>query len=146
VAEDRIAPAPRPPDPLLDDAVAMADPDDWPPPPFEDLRGAREKDVAATVRAAQLVVSGPSVVGRAMALSVVSSTPTTLAVCVEGPERGVVWRGAVDAGRTELTRGGRPVGFAFAAPGAYRFLVSAGDTDISACTDPIHVVEVEVAG
>ncbi len=143
---DPVRPAPRPAAPVLDDAVAMVLPDDWPAPPFEDLRGARPKDVTATVRAAQLVLSGSPAVGRSMALTVVTSTPTSLAVCVDGPERGVVWRGAVDAGRTELTRGGRPVAFAFAAPGPYRFVVSASDAELAACADPIHVVEVEVAG
>jgi len=143
---EAVRPAPRAADPMLDDAVAMVLPDDWPPPPFEDLRGARPKDVTATVRAAQLVLSGTSTVGQSMALTVVTSTPTALAVCVEGPERGVVWRGAVDAGRTELTRGGRAVAFAFAAPGQYRFLVSASEAELAACPDPVHVVEVEVAG
>jgi hypothetical protein len=144
--DDRAAPQPPATHRVPEDAVAMLAADDWPPPAFEDLRGARPKDASATVRAAQLVLSGTSAVGHAMGLTVVTSTSTALAVCVEGPERGVVWRGAVDAGRTELTRDGHPLAFGFSAPGRYRFLMSAADTEISACTSPIHIVEVDVAG
>ena len=63
-------------------------------------------------------------------------------MCVAGPERGVVWRGGVPAGRVELSRGGHLQSFAFAAPGTYRFALST--QDLEGCSDPVHVVEVEV--
>jgi hypothetical protein len=148
----RVAPAPSaaprapdaPPDLPVGDAVADAD--DWPMPPYEDLRVGVPKGAPSPVRAAELIVAGSHNVGGAVGLTVVSSTDTEVAVCVDGPERGVVWRGAVPAGRTELSRGGRDQRFAFAAPGSYRFVLSTSGQRPSAraCTDPVHVVVVEV--
>jgi hypothetical protein len=129
---------PRPPPP--DDAVAEAD--DWPPPPFVDLRRGAAKGVDGSLRSVELVLSGPRQVGRSVGLTVVASTEAELAVCVAGPEQGVVWRGAVPAGRTALSRDGADQRFAFSAPGRYRFLVSG---DAAGCSHPMHVVEVEVA-
>jgi hypothetical protein len=143
--------APRPrtvvaaPESMDDDGIAMAEAEDWPRPPFEDLRTGQLKGATPTVRAAQLVLSGTARVGHDMALTVVTSSDTPVEVCVDGPERGVVWDGAVDAGRTELTRGGRSVSFAFGAPGRYRFTLSTGAGGATSCASPVHVVEVEVA-
>jgi hypothetical protein len=132
------APAPEP----EEDAVAVAD--DWPAPPFEDLRHGAPKSVAPTLRAVQLVLVGqPGYrVGEGVDLVVVASYDTPLTVCVGGPERGTVWRGAVPAGRTALTRGGQQQAFAFSAPGTYRFQVS--PTGEAQCSEILSVVEVEV--
>ena len=141
-----LVPTPAP----SDDAVAEAD--DWPAPPFEDLRAGTPKSPESPVRAVQLVVSGGAArrVGDTVALTVVSASEVSLAVCVTGPERGVVWRGAVPAGRTALSRAGHPQSFAFGAPGTYRFVVGTAAErsapDLDRCTDPVHVVEVEVGG
>ena len=136
-------PLPRPGVARVEDAVADVG-DDWPAPPFEDLRRGRPKGPDSAIRSAQLVLAGERQVGGTVGLTVVASADTSLAVCVTGPERGVVWRGAVPAGRTDLSRDGRPQSFAFAAPGTYRFTVSTSDTD--RCADPVSVVEVEVGG
>ena len=138
--------APRPQTPVEDDAVAEVDPvgeADWPPPPYEDLAGGTAKGAGA-LRAVQLVVSGTPKVGGTVSVATVASSTTELQVCVEGPERGVVWRGRVPGGRTALTRGGRPASFAFAAPGVYRF-VAGTDVGVADCAPPVHVVEVEVS-
>ncbi|MCA9494093.1 MAG: hypothetical protein KC621_29395 [Myxococcales bacterium] len=140
-----LTPAP-PVAPPTDDGVAEVDPvgeADWPPPPYEDLAGGTAKGAGA-VRAVQLVVSGTPVVGGTVSIATVAASSTELQVCVEGPERGVVWRGRVPAGRTPLTRGERPASFAFAAPGVYRF-VAGLDPGVADCAPPVHVVEVEVA-
>ncbi len=129
-----------------DDAVAMVDPepaavDDWEPPQWEDLRTGDVKAVATSVRSAELRLSETAPkVGSTVALTVSTSSPTSLSACVSGPERGVIWRGAVDPGRSVLTRDHKPIGFAFGAPGTYRFTLSLADS----CVDPVHTVEVEV--
>lgn len=141
-----VPPPVAPPPTTEDDAVAEVDPvgeADWPPPPYEDLVGGAAKAVGA-VRAVQLVVGGAPRVGGTVSLATVASAPMELQVCVEGPERGVVWRGRVPGGRTALTRAQRPVSFAFAAPGVYRFVAGA-DPTVAGCAPPVHVVEVEVA-
>ncbi len=137
-------PAPSPAElapPPEQDAVALAD--DWPAPPFEELRDGTSKALGG-IRSVQLVLSspGPRRVGDTVGLTVVASQATALAVCVTGPERGVVWRGGVSAGRIDLTRGGRRQSFTLGAPGTYRFAVSTDDTE--RCVDPVHIVEVEV--
>jgi hypothetical protein len=136
--------APPPPTALQHDAVAMAEPpspQDWEAPAFEDLRTGRVKAVAPTMRSAELRLSdlSPSV-GSAVALTVNSSTSTDLTACVSGPENGVVWRGAVDPGRSVLSQGDSPIGFSFTRAGTYQFTVSLADS----CEDPVHTVEVEV--
>lgn len=153
----RPAPLPAAPSPLeqplpppTEDAVAMLDEPDWPAPPFEELRGGSSKGLA-DLRAAQLVLSGVgggAAVGDMVQLTVVASSPAALSVCVSGPERGVVWRGGVPAGRVELTRNDQLQSFAFSAPGTYRFSLSPdpGPLQQSRCVDPVHVVEVEVDG
>lgn len=126
-------------------AVAPAPSQDWPPPSFVELRNGTPK-AATPVRSAQLVLggSGPERhVGDVVQLTVVNSSPTEVSVCVSGPEHGVVWRGGVPAGRVPLTQAARDVSFAFSAPGTYRFSLT---PDASSCTDPVHVVEVEVRG
>jgi hypothetical protein len=137
----RAAPA-QPAQPEPDDAVATAD--DWPPPPFEDLRRGAPKSAAPTLRSVQLVLVGqPGYrVGEGVDLVVVASYDTPITVCVDGPERGTVWRGAVPAGRTSLTRGGQQQAFAFSAPGTYRFQVS--PTGQPQCSEAVEIVEVEV--
>ena len=126
------------------DAVASVD--DWPAPAFVDLRGGTPKSVDAPLRAIQLVLAGGVArrVGESVTLTLVSASEATVAVCVTGPEQGVIWRGEVAGGRTELSRAGHPQSFAFAAPGTYRFAV--GTTDLDHCSKPVHVVEVEVSG
>lgn len=125
------------------DAVALAD--DWPPPPFEDLRSGNTKSSAPSIRALQLVLVGQPgyVVGEGVDLVIVSSHDTPVTVCVSGPERGTIWRGAIPAGRTPLTRGGLKQSFAFSAPGTYRFSLTSEGAE--RCSAPLHVVEVEVA-
>jgi len=134
------------PAPVNNDAVAIVDEPpvetaDWEPPAFEDLRTGTVKAVAPTVRSAELRLSenAPSV-GSVVALTVSTSAGTALSACVSGPETGVIWRGSVDPGRSVLTRGDKPIGFAFSEPGTYRFTLSLADS----CTDPVHTVEVEV--
>jgi hypothetical protein len=136
------SPPPPAPAPEPEDAVAMAD--DWPAPPFEELRLGSPKSAAPTLRAVQLVLVGqPGYrVGEGVDLVVVASYDTPITVCVDGPERGTVWRGAVPAGRTALTRGGQQQAFAFSAPGTYRFQVS--PTGEARCSEILSVVEVEV--
>lgn len=137
----QLAPTPVAP-PESADAVAVAE--DWPAPDFEDLRSGAAKSVVPSVRAMQLVLVGQPgyVVGEGVDLVVVASHDTPITICVNGPERGTIWRGAVPAGRTTLTRGGQQQAFAFAAPGTYRFSLSSGGTP--GCREPLHVVEVEV--
>jgi hypothetical protein len=118
----------------------------WPPPPHVDLRLALAKGADPGVQAVQLVVSppgGPRVPGDRVSLEVVATRETGLAVCVDGPERGVVWRGAVSAGRTALSRDGRRQSFAFAEPGTYRFRVGL-DPDAPDCEPAVHRVDVDV--
>lgn len=147
VAPERAAPpvrVPPGPAPLIAEAPAPATPD-WPPPTFVELRAGTIKG-SSTLRSAQLVLGGTGPgrhVGDVVELTVVSSASSEVAVCVSGPEQGIVWRGGIPAGRVALTQAGRDVSFAFAAPGTYRFLLS---TDVDGCSDPVHIVEVEVRG
>ena len=142
-----VQPAPVPTDQAIDERPAAATApqrDDWPPPPFVDLRLASSKSADTTVRSVQLVVSGdpPWAPGEIASLEVVASREAEITVCVEGPERGVVWRGAVPAGRTVLSRDGRAVRFSFAAPGRYGFAVGSGGE--GRCDTLIHRVALEV--
>jgi len=140
------APVPKPPLPLPSnhDAVAMAEEppsESWEPPEWEDLRTGHVKSVAPSVRSAALRLSpGAPSVGTVVALTVNTSASTALSACVHGPESGVVWRGAVDPGRSVLTRGDQPIGFHFDTAGVYRFTLSLEDS----CDNPVHTVEVEV--
>ncbi len=128
----------------FDGAVAMLDnAPDWPAPPLEDLRTGQAKSAGGDLDVA-LLLSGasPMAVRDAVSLTVVTERATPLAVCVAGPETGVIWRGWVNAGRTELSRDGRLQSFAFARPGAYAFTMSV--EDLEHCGDAYGTVTVEV--
>jgi hypothetical protein len=116
---------------------------DWPNPPFEDLVGATPKSAEPAGRVLRLEVDVPEArVGDRLPLSVGSSRIESVAVCVDGPESGMIWRGAVPSGTTTLSSGGRPVAFRFERPGRYDLWTS---RDVATCRDPVDVVEVEVA-
>lgn len=125
-----------------DDAVAMVDDEpsteDWPAPPFVELRESIPKQ--ALVRDARLELVGAPVVGDSVRLAIQSASPEVVTVCVSGAENGVVWRGGVPSGRTVLTVETRAVRYAFGAPGTYRFALALGD----GCGAAVHHLEVSL--
>jgi hypothetical protein len=129
--------------------VALREPDAPPEvataslPPFEDLRRGALKGGRGAQPSLQLVVIGPEVVhvGEWVLFTVVAGSPTAVSLCVSGPERGMVWRGAIDAGSTPLTSQGAAQGFGFTGRGSYQFALSA---DSESCGTPVHSVTVEV--
>ena len=134
------APAEAAPPPAV--AVAPRPTPDWSPPAFVDLVGTRPKGNALTTRDLRLELDGTPAAGASVYLAVAATAESRLAVCVSGPERGVVWRGSLPPGRIDLSVDGRRQAFAFGEAGVYTFAVST--TDYVECTDPVHVVEVEV--
>lgn len=123
------------------DAVAAVE--DWPAPDFVDLRAGTSKGlVESGVHHVELILDSTALgPGGQVTLTVVASSATELSVCVEGPERGVVWRGAVDAGRTPLASQGQTLAYVFPVEGRYWFSLT---TDADSCADAVHVVRVEV--
>jgi hypothetical protein len=130
------------PPPVAPVAAAPAPAPDWSPPAFVDLVGARPKGSIAATRDLRLELDGTPAVGGVVHLAVATTAEARVAVCVSGPERGVVWRGDVPPGRVDLAVEGRRQAFGFGTPGIYTFAVSS--SDYVECTDPVHVVEVEV--
>lgn len=142
----RIAPAPpvapvAPPDPT--DAVADAATDDWDPPAWQDLRGATPKGLTGATTIDLVRPTGAQTVQSTWPLTAITSAPSAVTLCVRGPERGVVWRGQVPAGRTPLAQDGQPVGYVFSEPGTYKFLASLADDPT--CADPAWLLSIEVA-
>lgn len=126
--------------PAPESLVARAD--DWEPPAFVDLRRGTAKGEGAGVDHVELIPEATELsAGGRITFTVAASRATELSLCVDGPERGVVWRGAVDAGATPLVVGDRALAYAFPVPGRYRFSLTA---DAGSCTDPAHNVWVEV--
>lgn len=132
----------RPAPPSASPPVAVG-PDDWSPPPVEDLRGATARSAPTGEASPRLEVRAPAdpAVGDRVDFAVSSDRPTPLSVCVDGPERGVVWQGWVPAGRTVLTLEGQRQQFALATSGDYRFTLALA---LGGCAAPLrsHTVAV----
>ena len=133
-------PSPTPPA-VHDDAVVDAQVD-WEPPAWQDLRPATHKGSVAPLSVGLILGKLSPSVGDVVPLTVVSSRPTQLTICVQGPERGVVWRGNLPEGRTALTQGDDPVAYSFSKAGEYRFQLST--TDDPACSKAETTTLVEV--
>lgn len=115
----------------------------WPLPPWVDLAGPIAKAADGSVRDLQVALTDPAArVGDAPGLDLIASHPESVAVCVAGPEAGMVWRGTVPSGRTGLTRDDHRVRFRFERPGTYTLVVS---RDVLACDAPVHRLTIEVA-
>ncbi|MBX2800546.1 MAG: hypothetical protein KTR31_22900 [Myxococcales bacterium] len=141
VEKRRLAPKVAVPAPTV--AVASVEPD-WEPPAFVELRRGTLKG-EGRLQGFQLVLTGGTgerAIGDTVRLQVVASASTPMAVCVGGPENGVVWRGGVPAGRVDLERDGHLQAFTFSTSGTYRFALSTSDLD--SCEDPVHVLKVDV--
>ena len=139
--ESVAAPMPETLDPS--DAVAMVEADgpDWEPPPWQDLRSGL-KAAPGTLSVTLSLSETEPVLGEVVNLTLNSTAPTPVTVCVRGVESGVVWRGDIPQGRVPLTLDGAALGYQFATPGRYAFAVSLGDDP--RCVDPVQRLMVGV--
>jgi hypothetical protein len=124
-------------------AEHAAPPAPWPLPPWVDLAGPIAKSADGSVRDLHIALTDAAArVGDAPGLDLLASHPESVAVCIAGPEAGMIWRGTVPSGRSALTRDGHRVRFRFERPGTYTLAVS---RDLIACDAPVHRLTIEVS-
>lgn len=123
VPEATPVPAPkRTTEPTAPAQLAMRQ--DWPLPARSDLRRSVTKGLSTSALGLTVSPSGARTVGTDVGFTVSSDQERSLALCVLGPESGVIWHGDLSPGSTILRQGSSKQRFRFTIAGEYLFVLA----------------------